>query len=54
VVKLNFMKRGESDEEIWECPQEFKQSAVVPAKWNDRGWSSDDGVRASAQQFGSV
>jgi len=37
------MKRGESDEEIWECPQEFKQSAVVPAKWNDRGWSSDDG-----------
>jgi hypothetical protein len=54
VVKLDFMKKGESDEEIWECPQEFKQPAVVLAKWNDRGWSSDDGVRASARQLGGV
>jgi len=54
MVKLDFMKRGEHDEEIAKCPQEFKQPAVVLAKWNDRGWSSDNGARASARQLRSV
>jgi len=49
-----FHEKGGSDEEIWKCPQEFKQPAVVPAKWNDRGWSSHNGVWAYAQQFGCV
>jgi hypothetical protein len=54
MVKLDFMQKGESDEEIWKCPQEFKQPAVVLAKWNDRGWGSDNGPRASARQLGGV
>jgi hypothetical protein len=46
AVKLD--EKGESDEEIRKCPQEFKKPEVVPAKWNDRGWSSHNGVRSSA------
>jgi len=41
-------KKGESDEEIRKCPQEFKQPAVVLAKWDDCGWGK------AQQLFGAL